>query len=176
MHTSSGHWPKFGSCIKTRWYRHTQHTQMPMVSEMRHPRGLDFETEREVVKMRDKGMSWDDIAESVTNLADEPSTADTVRRAFHRFNTKHGRSHYKFANCGRKSWKLTPAIQRWLINKLLPRAHHFIDAAKTDLSAAVSLAAVDDFVFEFCSHRCVQYSTRLNLFRGTCALQLGQPG
>ena len=119
MHTSSGHWPKFGSCIKTWWSRHPQHTQMPMVSEMRHPRGLDFETEREVVKMRDKGMSWDDIAESVTNIADEPSTADTVKRAYHRFNTKHGRSHYKFANCGRKSWKLTPAIQRWLINKLL---------------------------------------------------------
>ena len=90
-----------------------------MVQEMRHPRGLDFETERDVVKMRDKGMSWDDIAESVENLAGEPSTRDTVKRAYGNFKVKLGRSQYKFARCGRRKWLLTPEVQKFLLSSLL---------------------------------------------------------
>ena len=60
---------------------------MPMVAEMRHPRGLDFPTERRVYHLRvDQHMSWDDIAAEVRNLAGEPSTADTVKRAYARFS------------------------------------------------------------------------------------------
>ena len=43
---------------------------MPVISEMVHPRGLDFANQRKVVMLRDEqDMSWDDIASEVTNLA-----------------------------------------------------------------------------------------------------------
>ena len=52
---------------------------MPLVSEMVHPRGLDFANQRKVVILRDvKDMAWDDIADQVVNLAGEPSTRDCV--------------------------------------------------------------------------------------------------
>ena len=35
---------------------------MPKFSEMAHPRSLDFRNQREVVILRDKGMSFPDIA------------------------------------------------------------------------------------------------------------------
>ena len=39
---------------------------MPLVSEMVHPRGLDFANQRKVVILRDvKDMAWDDIADQV---------------------------------------------------------------------------------------------------------------
>ena len=42
---------------------------MPVVSEMRHKRGLNFTTERQVVRLRDdKKLSWESIAGMVWNL------------------------------------------------------------------------------------------------------------
>ena len=87
---------------------------------MRHPRGLDFANERLVYHLRkDQGKTWETIAEEVRNIANEPSTPDTVRRAYLRFRCKEGKSKYKFASCGRRPWKLTPAIQKYLLQKLL---------------------------------------------------------
>ena len=92
---------------------------MPLVSEMRHPRGLDFRNERKVVILRDaKGLAWDDIAELVVNLQGEASTADCVKRAYERFNSKNGRSKYFYARCGRKRFKLTQQVQNFLVRRL----------------------------------------------------------
>ena len=49
----------------------------------------------------------------------EASTAETVRRACLRFSTKNGISLYRYANCGRKSWKLTPDVEKWLVRAML---------------------------------------------------------
>ena len=93
---------------------------MPMVQEMRHPRGLSFATERRVVRLRDdESMSWDKIAEAVENEEGEPSTRATVKRAYERFKPKLGRSQYKFARCGRQKWLLTPDVQKFLLSTLL---------------------------------------------------------
>jgi transposase len=87
---------------------------------MRHPRGLNFANERRVVRLRDdEDMSWDDIAEEVQNEEGEPSTRDTVKRAYDRFKPKLGRSQYKFARCGRRKWLLTPDVQKFLLSTLL---------------------------------------------------------
>ena len=68
---------------------------------------------------KDKHMSWEDIADEVVNLQGDPSTADTVKRAYKRFSVKLGQSKYQFKNCGRKPWKLTSEIKKWIIQKLL---------------------------------------------------------
>ena len=91
-----------------------------MVQEMRHPRGLSFATERLVVQLRDdQDMPWDDIAASVKNLANEPSTRDCVKRAYDRFTAPLGRSQYRFAQCGRQKWILTPEVQKFILATLL---------------------------------------------------------
>ena len=57
----------------------------PLVSEMVHPRGLDFENQRKVMILRDhENKSWDDIAAEVVNLSGDSSTRDTVKRVYER--------------------------------------------------------------------------------------------
>ena len=93
---------------------------MPLQSEMVRKRGLSFANQRKVVILRDvKHMTWDDIASEVVNLEGTASTRDCVKRAYDRFNVKKGLSKYKFANCGRKRWKLTKDIQAYLVRRLL---------------------------------------------------------
>ena len=93
---------------------------MPLVQEMRHPRGLNFANERKVYHLReDQNMPWSKIAGKVENEAGEASTTETVRRAFKRFSVKKGRSSYKFSNCGRKPWKFTKPVENFLVRKLL---------------------------------------------------------
>ena len=111
---------------------------MPLVMEMRHPRGLDFETERRVYHWRaDRGMGWNKIAAKVVNLSGEPSTADTVRRAYLRFSKQKGRSQYKYDNCGRKRWKLTAPIQKFVVSKLLKLRKTTV-CTSTELQAALA--------------------------------------
>ena len=109
---------------------------MPLVSEMRHPRGLDFANERLVYRLRqDEGLSFDAIAARVVNISGEPSTEDTVRRAFSRFRLRQGRCKYNFDKCGRKPWKLTPDVQRFVLQRLL-------QMRKTTVCTSVSLQAI----------------------------------
>ena len=94
--------------------------QMVVIREVRHPLALDFANERLVYHLRkDEKKSWDYIAANVENNSGEPSTRATVQRAYLRFSVKNGKSAYKFANCGRFAWKLTPAIEKFLLRKLL---------------------------------------------------------
>ena len=93
---------------------------MPVVSEMRHPRGFDFATEREIYRLRkDEEMSFEDIAGEVRNISGDPGTKESVRRTFFRFSPKQGRSKYKFSNCGRRAWVVTPAVEKFVIKTLL---------------------------------------------------------
>jgi len=82
-------------------------------------------------------MSWDDIAAEVRNLAGEPSTADTVKRAYARFSLGRGRSVYKYKNCGRKKWKMTPEIERFIVQKLKQLRLSSV-CTSTELQAAVA--------------------------------------
>ena len=57
---------------------------MPLVQDMRHPKGMDFNMQRKVVMLRDdKKMSWDDIADpltgGITNLAGGDTSRGVVR-------------------------------------------------------------------------------------------------
>jgi transposase len=97
---------------------------MPVVTDVRHPRGLDFNQQRKVVLLRDdKEMSWEDICDpkvgGVVNLKGEPTCPDVAKRAYNKF-FKRGASNgkYDYAKCGRKPWKLTKDLQEFLIRTL----------------------------------------------------------
>ena len=93
---------------------------MPLVSQMQHPRSLDFENQQKAYLLRTKEkLPLKEVAKRVVNLQGEPSTEDTVRRSVARFSVNKGRSKYNYKNCGRTPWKVTPEIKKWLIKKLL---------------------------------------------------------
>ena len=92
---------------------------MPVVSEQVHPAGLSFASQRQVVIRRDVyGETWNTIAEQVQNLRGEMPSEETVRRVYKRFSTTDGRVKTKYAKCGRKKWKMTPAIESFLVSSL----------------------------------------------------------
>ena len=97
---------------------------MPTVTDMRHPRGLDFHQQRKVVMLRDdKNMSWEDIVDpdvgGVTNLQGKATCADVAKRAYQKF-FKRGKikAKYDYSKCGRKPWKLTPQVESYIVRKL----------------------------------------------------------
>ena len=92
---------------------------MPLVSQMQHPRSLDFANQRQAYLLhRDEKLAYSEIAKRVVNLKGKPSSAETVRRAVRRFNTKKGMSAYTYARCGRQAWKLTAEMKTWLVRRL----------------------------------------------------------
>ena len=93
---------------------------MPVVSVIRHKRGLDFTTESQVVRLRDdKKLSWEIIAGMVWNLEGEHPSPNKVRETYACFSKSKARCQYKFAKCGRKRWVLTKPSQNWIVRRLL---------------------------------------------------------
>ena len=91
-----------------------------MVQERVHPAGLDFLNQRRVVLLRDvHGMPFTDIASKVKNLKGRCPTAHTVANMYRRFSSRLGRRPYRYHKCGRKPWKLSKAVERFLMKKLL---------------------------------------------------------
>ena len=93
---------------------------MPVVSEMVHPRGLNFKQQKRVVKFRDlEGMSFPDIAKKVKNLQGKHPTAQCCSDVYDRFNEDLGHAKSGYHKCGRKKWAFTPDVEAWLVKKLL---------------------------------------------------------
>ena len=93
---------------------------MPTVSQMQHPLSLDFNNQRKAYMLRThEKLSYAEIAKQVVNLKGMASTANCVRRAVKKFNTKKGMAVYKYARSGRKAWKLTPDVRAWIVQRLL---------------------------------------------------------
>lgn len=92
---------------------------MPVVSEMVHPCSMNFENQRKCVMLRDtSNLPWQDIANSLVNLKGEAPTIRLCQRVYKRYSRMLGRRVYKYANSGRKRWKVTPAVERFLIRRL----------------------------------------------------------
>ena len=92
---------------------------MVIISESVHPRSLDFANQRKVVILRDQGYTCRAIARRVVNLQGEATTAQTVSRTITAFSRKIGRRRFGYHRCGRKPWKLTSDVQKFLIRRLL---------------------------------------------------------
>ena len=125
---------------------------MPLVTDVRHPRGLDFDQQRKVVMLRDdKGMSWAAIVDpergGVVNLQGHPTCVDVAKRSYQKF-FKRGASKpkYDYSKCGRKRWKFTPQVEAFLLRTLRTVRKTGICTSKTlqCLLAKEKGLAVDD--------------------------------
>ena len=100
---------------------------MPVVSEMVHPSGLDFNNQRKVVILRDKRLpggkklGFKKIAQKVRNLMGQPTTEGMARRVYSNFNSKKGRVRSNYHKCGRSPWKLTKEVGSLLVRRLLAK-------------------------------------------------------
>jgi transposase len=93
---------------------------MPVVSEVVHPSGLNFQQQRRVVLFRDvQGMSFSRIAEKVKNLKNKRPTKQTVATTYHEFDLRKGRKVSNYSKCGRKPYKVTAEVEAFLIKRLL---------------------------------------------------------
>jgi transposase len=74
---------------------------------------------RSVVILRDvHHETWAAIAAKVKNLRGESPSVQTVTNVYDSFAARHGRVKTKYANCGRKKWKMTPDIEKFVIRRL----------------------------------------------------------
>jgi hypothetical protein len=72
-----------------------------------------------VVLLRDvHGLTFPSIAAQVVNLRGEHPPRTTVEGYYKAFSRKAGRHKTKYANCGRKAWKLTKEMQNFVIKRL----------------------------------------------------------
>lgn len=92
---------------------------MPVVSEMVHPRSMDFANQRKVVILRDQKHEWSEIISRVANLEGEHPSETQCRDVYKSFNRRLGRRKYRYAKCGRKAWKITKAVKNYLVRRLL---------------------------------------------------------
>ena len=93
---------------------------MPLVQEVRHPQSLDFANERKVVLLRDvQKCSWENIRDQVRNLRGQKPSISLLKRIHGGFKHTLGRRPYKYQNCGRKPYKATKSIQKFLVQRLL---------------------------------------------------------
>lgn len=92
---------------------------MPVVSEMRHPRSLNFANERKVVMLRDvQGESFQTISEKVVNLQGEHPSKTMVANVHHEFSKRLARRKFKYHRCGRKPWKVSKEVTVFLLKHL----------------------------------------------------------
>ena len=95
---------------------------MPLISEMRHPNGFDFQTERLIALRRDvHEETWPEIAEhpQVKTLRGEKPRPRHVADTYHKFDAKRGRCRTRYHKCGRTTTKATPEAVKFLIRKLI---------------------------------------------------------
>ncbi len=89
------------------------------MSEVVHPKSLDFGNQRRVVLLRDStGASFSSIATEVKNLQGRHPSGRLVARLYKQFSRKQGRRRYHYSNCGRKPWKLTKEVEAFLLRRL----------------------------------------------------------
>ena len=95
---------------------------MPVVQMVQHPKSLDARNVMRTVVLRDaKGLTWDQIAKKVWNISGARPTAKTCANAYYDAmdGKRRSTSHRNYANCGRKPEKLTEAVKKYLLSRLL---------------------------------------------------------
>ncbi|CAK0894420.1 unnamed protein product [Prorocentrum cordatum] len=106
------------NAAKERW------DQMPVVSEMRHPKGFSFQQERRIVLLREatqsdgSHMEWSEIAKKVKNLLGKRPRPRHVANTYRRAPARRGPLKYDYKKCGKKPDKVTKEVERFLVKKL----------------------------------------------------------
>jgi len=92
---------------------------MPVVSEMVHPRGFDFKTQRKIVLLRKIfKLEWKQIAKQVKNLEGKRPRPRQCADYYKDFNFRLGRRLAKYQNCGCTPYKATKDVVQFLVGRL----------------------------------------------------------
>ena len=93
---------------------------MPVQSEMVHPRGFSFLTQRRIVFLRDsKQLTWPQIAAKVTNLQNETPTPRLCAKYYFKLDNSVGHAQTKYHRCGLKPTKVTKEVKQFLVRRML---------------------------------------------------------
>ena len=109
-------------------------------------RGLDFRNQRRAYALRHvEHLSWEAIAARVVNRQGQHPSWVTVRTTVQGFSLTAGRRKYAYEKCGRTAWKLTAAVRRFLLQRLLrDRASKLVTSASLQADLAESLGVLLD--------------------------------
>ena len=93
---------------------------MPVVSEMQHPNGFCFDTQRKIVILRDvEHLQWKEIAARVKTLSGKTPRARHCANCYRKFSNKTGRVVSNYGKCGpQRPLKATREVERFLISRL----------------------------------------------------------
>ena len=95
------------------------HSEMVLVSESRRTNSLNFRNERKVLHLHDKGLSAPKIRLKVKNLEGGRPSQQLVDTTIKQFSCRgFGGRKFRYDRCGRKAWKMTPEVKKFLIQKL----------------------------------------------------------
>ena len=97
---------------------------MVVVMEARHPRSLDFANERKAMLLRDQGHTWSAVAGRVRNVSGLQPSVRLLKSLRARLQARAQQKVYKYKNCGRKRWKATAEVQRFVVKRLLALRPH----------------------------------------------------
>ena len=82
-------------------------------------RSLDFANQRKAYLLREvEHMAYGDIAKEVVNLQNKRPTHTTIRTLCRTFSRKRNCRPYQYKKCGRKPWKLTADVQKFVLRRL----------------------------------------------------------
>jgi len=105
---------------------------MAIITLSVHARGLDAKNQLKVVMLRRvQKLTWAEIRLKVVNLKGEHPSEQHVTNVFNRFSERRGYVPYRYKRCGRKAWKITPALKLYLVQRLLVLRKSCICTART---------------------------------------------
>ena len=91
-----------------------------LVQEVRHPKSLDALNAARVMALRDgSGMAFPDIAERVWNVSGARPTARTCANTYWGLKSSRRRKAARYAKCGRKPWKLTEDVKKYILTRVV---------------------------------------------------------
>ena len=83
-------------------------------------RSLDVRNQVKVVMLRrTQELPWTEICRQVVNLQGERPSVQHVINVYNKFDQRKGYVPYRYQRCGRQAWKVTPAVKKYLVQRLL---------------------------------------------------------
>ena len=125
---------------------HTSHSAMTEIKERVSCRSLDFSNQRKAYMLRHvKKQSWEKIAGQVINVSGNTPSWVCVRETLQGLSVTKGCRKFKYARCGRKPWKMSTDIQKFIIRRLVAqRANQIVTSVTLQADVASDKGVIED--------------------------------
>ena len=126
---------------------------MVIISQSVSKRSLDFKNQKKAYLLRHvDGLSWRKVAKRVKNIGGKTPSWGMVRDVVTDFSVAKGHREFQYARCGRKPWKLTGDVKKFLLRRLRSDRTKKIVTSVTlqaDLAAEKGVEAEDSTIRKF---------------------------